>query len=365
LIDREGKIYVPGDFDTINEAYKFIEKNQSFMFDENGEIVKSSSESSVTNRLFHTIVLRPREHVVEDDEDGDNLLRIKCPVTIVGDPNAEKEYITVIGGFIIDANGAHVEHLTIHNDRGYGVWGHSYCTLTDLIIDNCLRTGVLAVDSAVLNCTNIIVSNGLCEGVCAWHGGTIILRGNRTQITGNCLDGFSGYNGLSVWGSESSKIQIVSPLTKEDISFDNYGGQNWGADGDATLDQIEIIVTHASRLMIAKKLSLSPKKYAKIKATVIDLLKVGASQRTEAKQSLDKDLLLKHYVKEYAEIEDPPTYRLMEAKELLDMKLLSPKEYDDIEATIKGVSGGSGGSGGSKSGGSKSGGSGYRFRFRF
>ena len=112
-------------------------------------------------------------------------------------------------------------------------------------------------------------------------------------------------------------------------------------------------------------MSLPPKEYDDIKATVIKLLKVGASQLMEDKQLLDEKLLLP---KEYAEIEDPPTYRLMEAKELLYIKLLSPKEYKEIEETIKGVSGGSGKSEGSgKSGGSgrsgRSGGPGYRFRF--
>jgi hypothetical protein len=45
---------------------------------------------------------------------------------------------------------------------------------------------------------------------------------------------------LKVSGS-SSKIQIVSPLTKESISKGNKGGGNWGAGGGATLNQIEII----------------------------------------------------------------------------------------------------------------------------
>jgi hypothetical protein len=39
----------------------------------------------------------------------------------------------------------------------------------------------------------------------------------------------------------SSKIQIVSPLTKEAISKGNKGGGDWGADDEATLDQIETI----------------------------------------------------------------------------------------------------------------------------
>ena len=71
-------------------------------------------------------------------------------------------------------------------------------------------------------------------------GATIILRGNRTLITDNCLDGYSGSYGLFVF-RPSSKIQIVKPLTKEAISKGNKGGGNWGANYNATLNQIETI----------------------------------------------------------------------------------------------------------------------------
>ena len=36
--------------------------------------------------------------------------------------------------------------------------------------------------------------------------------------------------GLQVSCSSSSTIQLVSPLTKEQVSLDNGGGGNWGAD---------------------------------------------------------------------------------------------------------------------------------------
>ena len=139
----------------------------------------------------------------------------------------DKSKIVVVGGFDIRANGAHVEHLTIRHKNGYGVDGKSSCTLTDLIIDQCGWYGVIAGGSdAVLNCTNIMVSECRYSGVWANEGGTIILRGNRTLITDNCVygDGWMSYAyGLHVDGP-SSKIQIVKPLTKEAISKGNKGG---------------------------------------------------------------------------------------------------------------------------------------------
>ena len=208
-------LHVPEDYRTINEAYARIEQ----------------SKGAVT-----TIVLGPGDHVVKG-----GTLNIKCPVNIVGSRDVlDKSKIVVVGGFKITANGAHVEHLTIRHKNGNGVRGYSSCTLTDLMIVQC-EYGVYAYGSdVVLNCLNIMVSKCIYSGVYAQSGGTIILRGNRTLITDNCLDGDSYYYGLEVFGP-SSKIQIVKPLTKEAISKGNKGGGDWGAGGRATLDQIETI----------------------------------------------------------------------------------------------------------------------------
>jgi len=211
-------LHVPEDFRTINEAYARIEQ----------------SKGAVT-----TIVLGPGDHVVSGKYD--NYLTIKCPVNIVGSRDVlDKSKIVVVGGFKITANGVHVEHLTIRHKKGTGVWGKSSCTLTDLIIDQCYY-GVYAYGSdAVLNCTNIMVSKCIYSGVWAEREGTIILRGNGTLITDNCLDGNSDDYGLDVYGP-SSKIKIVKPLTKEAISKGNKGGGDWGETRGATLNQIETI----------------------------------------------------------------------------------------------------------------------------
>jgi ankyrin repeat protein len=214
-------VRVPEDCPTINEAYERIEQS---------------------NGALTTIVLGPGDHVVKRSEDDKNYLHIKCPVNIVGSRDVlDKSKIVVVGGFKITANGAHVEHLTIRHKRGCGVAGESSCTLTDLMIVQCRDCGVYASGSdAVLNCTNITVSKCKYSGVWAQWGGTIILRGNRTLITDNCILESIYHYGLNVVGS-SSKIQIVKPLTKEAISKGNKEGRNWGAWNGATLDQIETI----------------------------------------------------------------------------------------------------------------------------
>ena len=41
--------------------------------------------------------------------------------------------------------------------------------------------------------------------------------------------------------SPSSTIQLVSPLTKEQVSLDNGGGGNWGAGYKGDIHQIKTI----------------------------------------------------------------------------------------------------------------------------
>ena len=54
----------------------------------------------------------------------------------------------------------------------------------------------------------------------------------------------SGQYGLSVFSS-SSTIQLVAPLTKEQVAIDNGGGGNWGVSHGADINQIKTIETAA------------------------------------------------------------------------------------------------------------------------
>ena len=60
----------------------------------------------------------------------------------------------------------------------------------------------------------------------AHRGGSITLIGAKTTVHHNCKEGNSGEYGLAVC-DPSSTIQLVSPLTKNQVFFHNGGGGNW------------------------------------------------------------------------------------------------------------------------------------------
>ena len=72
-------------------------------------------------------------------------------------------------------------------------------------------------------------------------GGSITLIGAKTTVHHNCIKRDSDEYGLQVYGSSSSAIQLVSPLTKEQVSVNNGGGGNWGVERGGDIHQIKTI----------------------------------------------------------------------------------------------------------------------------
>jgi hypothetical protein len=71
-------------------------------------------------------------------------------------------------------------------------------------------------------------------------GGSITLIGAKTTVHHNCTREDSYDYGLTV-DDYSSTIQLVSPLTKEQVSLGNGGGGNWGAVFGGDINQIKTI----------------------------------------------------------------------------------------------------------------------------
>ncbi len=135
----------------------------------------------------------------------------------------------------------HLQHLTLRQAKRTGVIGKSSFTMEDVLVEQCGNYGVAASGTGgVGTCTNVEVRRCGGSGVLASRGASITLIGAKTTVHHNCTDEESWNYGLKVYGS-SSTIQLVSPLTKEQVSLDNGGGGNWGAENGADIDQIKTI----------------------------------------------------------------------------------------------------------------------------
>jgi hypothetical protein len=186
----------------------------------------------VTDGRSVMFVLGKGEHQVDGDE-----LEISSAMNIVGNPGVAKEEIVVVGGICfmegIQEN-CHLQHLTLRQAQRNGVTGYSSFTMEDVLVEQCGRHGVIASGTGVTGkCTNMEVRQCGGSGVCAFNCASITLIGDKTAVHHNCTDGDSDDYGLEVNGFASSTIQLIYPLTKEQVSVDNGGGGNWTAEYDA------------------------------------------------------------------------------------------------------------------------------------
>ena len=119
-----------------------------------------------------------------------------------------------------------LQHLTLTQSKKIGVRGQSSFTMEDVLVEKSKHSGVMCSElGTVAICTNIEVHQCEWSGVVAANGTSIILIGPKTMVHGNSKS--TNTYGLEVYGP-SSTIQLVSPLTKEKVSYDNCGGYDWG-----------------------------------------------------------------------------------------------------------------------------------------
>jgi hypothetical protein len=163
----------------------------------------------------------------------------KVPMTVSG-AGREKTFVEG-GGF----------HIKGETDYTYG--GLQHCTFFDLTIqktkkdglcgdygmsfdcrrvkfDKCGRYGVSAQGTKG-RLTNCQVTNCTRSGIASQGHSTIEIEGEESRINNNCTRGDTDNYGLYAFFSYS-KIHLLSPLTKEDVSTNNNGGGNYNGDGE-------------------------------------------------------------------------------------------------------------------------------------
>ena len=208
------KIHVPRDCSTLQEAVTKV----------HGDV-----------RLTTIVVGKGQHHL-------DGNLEIVSAMNIVGDPGVPKSEIVVLGRIKFNAGipgNCHLQHLTLRQANGTGVVGMSSFTMEDVLVEQSSWHGVRASGTGVVGrCTNVEVRQCGGGGVVASRGASITLIGAKTTVHHNCTKGANSTYGLIVEDSSYSRIQLISPLTKETVSTDNGDGRNWGAKRGGGIRQI-------------------------------------------------------------------------------------------------------------------------------
>lgn len=146
---------------------------------------------------------------------------------------------------------------------------------------DCVRSGVYANDCKIHAHNMIVRANGgsgvLASSAASDSGGIIKLSSSNTKIESNCI-GTKRYQlqnralgdfdyGLDVDGA-SSKIQIVSPLTKETISINNGGGTG-------VVVMVAPLSKSTTRATCSKKLFIKKKTRRRRRINWPNLLRLG------------------------------------------------------------------------------------------
>ena len=176
--------------------------------------------------------------VEEEDLDGGGYFVLETPIAIVGQ-GREKTTLSFglkIQGKKREGDVVIVDSLKIKECQGVGLYARNGMdvVMRRCTVEKCPGFGVGAVNAHV-SCDDLQVVGCGGSGVYASDNSTVKLSGEDTSIRGNCTNGDSYEYGLYA-SSDSSKVQLVSPLTKEKISTSNGGGRNWG--GDGTIEEV-------------------------------------------------------------------------------------------------------------------------------
>jgi len=177
------------------------------------------SESGSTNIPKLVLI----ENGIHDE--GGNYVVINISISIVGE---SREHCVVIGGLEMRGkkeDDVNVSDLTLRDSKVHGVWCRGASMhLDNVSVENSGDCGVGVNGSKRNTMKNCNVSHSNYDGLAVCNGGLMTVDGNATTIHHNGSNG-GGYHGL--YADSSSSIHLVSPLTKEMISTNNHGGQNY------------------------------------------------------------------------------------------------------------------------------------------
>ena len=176
--------------------------------------------------------------IKEGTYDLEKTLIIKCPISLHGaghdktilqrhgiqnkGPKKEKERVNMQG-------------MTIKGSSGHGLSAFDGLSFLckDMTFTQCGYCGVYAENTKgrLINC---VITQCGGSGIFCRSNALIELDGDQTKVDGNVTSGDSDTYGLQNY-STSSTIHLLFPLTKESVSTNNHGGQNYGGRGEIAI----------------------------------------------------------------------------------------------------------------------------------
>ena len=200
--------------------------------------LKKGHEKAVQEGLKNIHLLKGTHiETVHTNEDGRDMpfLTLTEPMIVSGDG---RENTFVEGnGFCLEGKknlNCTFMDLTIRKTKTSGLFGRLGMSFLCIRVgfDQCGGSGVVAYKTKgrLMNCR---VTNCEYSGVYGYDGSTIEVEGEETRIQNNCTTctnkGNSEDYGLNT--KSDAIIQLLSPLTKEEVSKNNSGGGNYGGQG--------------------------------------------------------------------------------------------------------------------------------------
>jgi hypothetical protein len=146
-----------------------------------------------------------------------------------------KTYVTG-GGFNVqgtkeDGQNVIVKNMTIWKTKGSGLSGCNGLSFVTSCVHftNCGFCGVNATQTKgrMIDCQ---VTHCQGSGIASNEHSFIEIEGNQTKVEGTGMNVELFGNGLDV-ADTTSFVYLLSPLTKESVSINNFNGTNWGGKG--------------------------------------------------------------------------------------------------------------------------------------
>ena len=174
------------------------------------------------------LFIREGAHVVNGD-----YLEINYPLKIVG---AGRDKTTIHGGgFLIqgtkkDGQKVVLKDMTISGASEDGLDASNGLSFLckDMTFTQCRTYGVWAnhTKGRLINC---VITQCYGSGIFCSSNALIELEGDQTKVDGNGTS--AGYDYGLFTSHTSSTIHLLFPLTKESVSTNNQGGQNYSGNG--------------------------------------------------------------------------------------------------------------------------------------